>query len=183
MSRRGCGCRASLCGGSGLWLVRRIGVRVEAGHAGARCRSRVPSRARFFASMPVGEHARIDDVRQPPFECPQRFHRGLPASFSGVVIGAPGGAIAELDHGHDVQHPVDLAVAGAGEPMALLLTRGRVQGRGGCSRTRTDRDSRIGGCRRCRPKALLPRKVRCRGVPSTSSRGRSPVAATPCPRL
>jgi hypothetical protein len=38
--------------------------------------------------------------------------------------------VAQLDDGHDVQRPVDPAVAGAGEPVALLLAGGGVQGCG-----------------------------------------------------
>jgi hypothetical protein len=36
--------------------------------------------------------------------------------------------VADLDDGHDVQRPVDASVAGAGEPMAFLLTGRGVQG-------------------------------------------------------
>ncbi|WP_373864603.1 glycine--tRNA ligase subunit beta [Nocardia vaccinii] len=41
-------------GGSGLWLVRRIGVRVGVGRAGVSSRPRLPSRAHQFASTQRG---------------------------------------------------------------------------------------------------------------------------------
>ncbi|MEV0291932.1 hypothetical protein [Nocardia sp. NPDC050710] len=43
------------------------------------------------------------------------------------MVGTTGDAVAQLDHGHDVEDSVDLAVVGAGAPISLLLARGRVQ--------------------------------------------------------
>jgi hypothetical protein len=76
------------------------------------------------------EHLPVDDVGQAPLEAAHGFHRGLTGGFPGVVVGASFGPVAQLDDGHDVQRPVDPAVAGAGEPVALLLAGGGVQGCG-----------------------------------------------------
>lgn len=81
----------------------------------------MPSRARRPGGVLVTGHLPVDDVGQASFEAAHGFHRGLPAGFPGVVVGASFGLVAQLDDGHDVQCPVDPAVAGAGEPVALLL--------------------------------------------------------------
>ena len=45
---------------------------------------------------------------------------GLAGGDLAPVVGAAFGVVAELDDGHDVQHPVDPPVPGPGQPMALL---------------------------------------------------------------
>src|ERR1700757_2916643 len=55
----------------------------------------------------------------------------LPSATFAVVVGpALTVAVAELGHGHDVQHPVDLAVARPGQPVADLVAGGGVDRRG-----------------------------------------------------
>jgi hypothetical protein len=51
-------------GGFGLWLVRRAGVRGQAGHAGLQSRPRVPSHTCRLTAFLIGEHTGVDDVRQ-----------------------------------------------------------------------------------------------------------------------
>ena len=54
----------------------------------------------------------------------------FPAAILRVVVGAAFGRVAQLDDGHDVQHPVDPPVAGARQPVPLLLAGGGIQWRG-----------------------------------------------------
>jgi hypothetical protein len=76
------------------------------------------------------EHPLVDDVGQVAFEGAQRFHRGLALGEASPVVGAAWCVTAKLDDGHDVQDPIDAAVAGAGEPVAALVAGGRLE-RGG----------------------------------------------------
>jgi hypothetical protein len=89
----------------------------------------VSSRARFRAPG-VSDHLVIDDVRQPAFEGAHRFAGCLPGGDFAVVVGAALGGVAELDDGHDVQHPVDLPVPGPRQPVPDLVTGGGVDRRG-----------------------------------------------------
>jgi hypothetical protein len=50
------------------------------------------------------------------------------------VVGPAVGVVTQLHHRHDVQHPVDAPVAGAGESVAVLVAGGRVQRRGAVPR-------------------------------------------------
>jgi hypothetical protein len=77
-------------------------------------------------SWSMCRQATLDRRRLRHGVAPSRF----PGGFAGVVVGAAFGWVAQLDDGHDVQGPVDPPVAGAGEPVSLLLSGGRVQGRG-----------------------------------------------------
>jgi hypothetical protein len=81
---------------------------------------------RFWSASILG----VYDVGEPAREGSHRFHGGLAGGLLGVEVGAALGGVAQLDDGHDVQCPVDPAVAGAGESMPLLLSGGGVQ-RGG----------------------------------------------------
>jgi hypothetical protein len=61
-------CSTLGCGGSGKWLVRRADVRGQVGHAGLKCRPRVPSRARRLGPVLVLEHLPVDDIGQASLE-------------------------------------------------------------------------------------------------------------------
>jgi hypothetical protein len=89
-------------------------------------RSRVSSRVRRIGSDAFGvlDHPLVDDVGEVPFKRPQRLHGRPSLGQAAPVVGAAEGVAAELDDGHDVQHPVDAPVAGAGEPVALLVAGG-----------------------------------------------------------
>src|SRR5262249_59223004 len=100
------------------------------GRAGLKSRPRVPTGARCFASLLVVEHARVDDIGESAFEGAHRHHRGHAAGFASVVVGAAFGGVPQLHDGHDVQGAVDAPVAGAGEPVALLVAGGGIQRRG-----------------------------------------------------
>jgi hypothetical protein len=115
--------------GPGTWLVRRAGVRGQAGHAGVSSRPRLPARARF-ASFLVGEHAGEDDVGQPPLQGAHGHHGRHAAGPALVVIGAALGLVPQLHDRHDVQDPVDAPVPGARQPVAGLAAGGGVQRRG-----------------------------------------------------
>ena len=104
-----------------MWLFRRADVRGQVGRAGLKSRPRVPTRARCFASLLVVEHARVDDIGESAFEGAHRHHRGHAAGFASVVVGAAFGGVPQLHDGHDVQGAVDAPVAGAGQPVALLV--------------------------------------------------------------
>jgi hypothetical protein len=58
------------------------------------------------------------------------------------VIGSAGGVVAELGNGHDVQAMVELAIAGAGKPVADDVAGGRLDrsgaGVGGKRRSRAE---------------------------------------------
>jgi hypothetical protein len=56
----------------------------------------------------------VDDIRQAALEAPQGFHRGFAGGELAPVVGAAFGVVADLHDGHDVQHPVDPPVPGAG---------------------------------------------------------------------
>jgi hypothetical protein len=59
----------------------------------------------------VENHLAVDDVGEPSFESAHCFHGCFPGGDFAVVVGAAFGGVAELGDGHDVQEPVDLAVA------------------------------------------------------------------------
>lgn len=64
------------------------------------------------------------------FEDSHGFHRGLPGGDLAVVVGAALGGVAELNHGHDVQDPVDPSVPGPGQAVAHVITGGGIDRRG-----------------------------------------------------
>ena len=84
------------------------------------------SRARHQADSVV-DHVPVDDVGQPALEAAHRLHRGLAGGLLAVVVGPTLGRVAQLDGRHDVQRPVDLAVTRPREPVANLVTGGRVE--------------------------------------------------------
>jgi len=90
----------------------------------------VSSRARPQLLRRVLEHLLEDDVRKPAFDAAHRLHRGFAVGFLAVVVVATLAGVADLDAGHDVQHPVDLPVAAAGEAVPDLVTGGGVDGGG-----------------------------------------------------
>ena len=51
---------------------------------------------------------------------------GLAGCLLAVEVGPAFGGVAQLDDGHDVQDPVDLPVAAAGEPVADVVAGGGV---------------------------------------------------------
>jgi hypothetical protein len=55
---------------------------------------------------------------------------GLPGGFSGgafaLVVATAGGIVADLGDGHDVQAGIELAVSGAGEPVAHDVAGGHL---------------------------------------------------------
>jgi hypothetical protein len=90
----------------------------------------VSSRARCPGSAGVVGHLAVDDVGQPPFEAPHRFHGGFAGGEPAPVVGAAFGAGAQRDDGHDVQDPVDPAVSCPGQAVPVLVTAGGIQGCG-----------------------------------------------------
>ena len=67
-----------------------------------------------------------DDVGEPSFQGTHRLHGGLALGLAAVEVGAARSWIPELDGGHDVQGPVDLAVPGPREPVPDLVAGGGV---------------------------------------------------------
>jgi hypothetical protein len=78
----------------------------------------------------VGHELVVDEVGKPPLEGADRFHRGLPGGELAPVVDPAFGVVAQLHDRHDVQHPVDPPVPGAGESVAALFPGGGVD-RGG----------------------------------------------------
>jgi phenylpyruvate tautomerase PptA (4-oxalocrotonate tautomerase family) len=74
----------------------------------------------------VVDHRPVHDVGESAFEQAHGLVRGLPAGFAAVEEGAALGGVAQLDRGHDVQHPVDLSVATSGQSVADVVSRGCV---------------------------------------------------------
>ena len=72
----------------------------------------------------------VNDVGEPPFEASHRFFVALALGSLPQVIGPTGGVLTNLGKGHDMQAEVELAVAGAGEPVADNISGGHVD-RGG----------------------------------------------------
>lgn len=78
----------------------------------------------------VVDHLPVDHVGQAAFEAAHGFHRGLAGGEFAPVVAAAFGVMAELDDGHDVQHPVDAPVPGPGQAVTFLVAGGRLD-RGG----------------------------------------------------
>jgi len=83
----------------------------------------VPSRVRAFRASGVGEELFVDRVRDASLEAADRFLRLLSGGSLPAEVGAALGLDAQLGDGSNVDHVVDLSVAGSGESMAVLLTR------------------------------------------------------------
>ena len=90
--------------GSGKWLIRRAGVRGQAGRAGYQRRPGVPSRARFFLAGSVGCELPVDGVGQAPPQAAHRFPRGFPGGALAPVVGPACGVVAQLDDPGDVKN-------------------------------------------------------------------------------
>jgi hypothetical protein len=89
----------------------------------------VSSRTRLRAAG-ISHYLPEHHVGQAAFERAHGFHRGFPGGDFSVVIGAAFGGVAELDHGHDVQHAVDLPVPGAGQAVPDVVAGGGIDRRG-----------------------------------------------------
>jgi len=98
----------------------------------------VPSRARASLSrgrghgrsLGIGDQLSVDDVGQSPLQAPHRLQRLLAGGSLAAVVGAALGVEADLGRRGDVEHVVHPPVPGPGEPVAILLTGGGVQGCG-----------------------------------------------------
>jgi hypothetical protein len=88
----------------------------------------------------VFEHGLEDEVGQPAFDAAHGLHGRLAIALLPFVVVPAGFVVAELDAGHDVQHPVDLSVPAAGESVPDLVAGGDVDGGGAVPR----REVRIG---------------------------------------
>src|SRR2546423_1770570 len=84
------------------------------------------SRACRYA-MCVADHGAVDDVGQATLQTPHGLHAGLAVGELAPVMGATLGVVTQWHDGHDVQEPVDPAVARPRQPMAALVARGRLQ--------------------------------------------------------
>ncbi len=100
------GCSRLASGGSGKWILRRAGRRDWAGRAGLKSRTHVSSRARPGV-FGVVDHLSVDHIGQTTFQSTPGFHRCFAVGESAAVVGAAFGVVTKLDHGHDVQDPVD----------------------------------------------------------------------------
>jgi hypothetical protein len=76
----------------------------------------------------------VDHIGESPFQAAHGFHRNLARGELAPEVCAAFGVMAQLDDGHDMQHPIDAPVPGPGQAMALLVARGGVQRRGAVPR-------------------------------------------------
>lgn len=79
--------------------------------------------------MRVAHEAAVDGVGQLSLQASQCFPVAFPSGAFALVVGAAGGVMADLGDSHDVQTAVELAVSGAGQPVADDITRGHLDGR------------------------------------------------------
>ena len=117
--------------------------RGQVDRAGVTSRPRSPTRARFFSSVLVLEHADEHDIGETPFQSARRHHRGHPGGFAMVVVGAGVAGVALMEQ---------IAQFGAhrsGEPCR----------RGGRTWHRTRPGSRTGSRRATKPLAPLTGSV------------------------
>jgi hypothetical protein len=70
--------------------------------------------------MRVGDQVPVDGLGDLAFERPQRFLTALALVVLASVVATPGGVVADLGHGGDVQRPVQLPVAAGVEPVAWV---------------------------------------------------------------
>ena len=75
------------------------------------------SRESWSAGGGVAEELVVDDIGQASLGAAERLFIGVALGAFAEVVGAPGGMLTGLGDGHDVQGEVELAVAGAREPM------------------------------------------------------------------
>ena len=78
----------------------------------------MPSRARFLPAAGVSHELAVDGVGQAAAQAAHRFHGSLAGGELAPVVGPAGGVIAELDEGGHVEHVVEAAVPGPGQPVA-----------------------------------------------------------------
>jgi hypothetical protein len=132
----------------------------------------VSSRARSCAAG-IGDHLVIDDVGEPAFQRAHRLPGCLPGGDFAVKVGPALSLVAQPARGHDVQHPVDLPVAGPREPVADLIAGGGIDGR---SAIREAKCARVGNL------AASPTSASSRAAPDGPIPCRSvnvvPVAAS-----
>jgi hypothetical protein len=149
----------------------------------------VPSRARLFGSVCVGQQLSVDDVGESPFEAAQGFQRGLAGGELAPVVGAALGVAAQLpvqrvlsDNGSAYKSHLwhatclellDLAQLGhepENEPHEYEHERwghaqaGRERGRGEHGQSQKDRDLEAVH-ERAGPVAATSRMSRCRWRP------------------
>jgi hypothetical protein len=78
----------------------------------------------------VGDEVAVHDVGQLPLEASESLRRRLVLAELAAVIGTPGGVVADLAQGSDVQGAVELAVTQAAKAVALEVPAGHLD-RGG----------------------------------------------------
>ena len=88
------------------------------------------SRARRGVGVGIAHETAVDGIGQAPFETPQRFSTAFTGGAFALVVGPAAGVVAERGDGHDVQAMVELAIAGAGEPVADDIAGGGLDGGG-----------------------------------------------------
>ena len=88
----------------------------------------------------VVEHLLVDEVEQPALDAPHGLHGCLPRGLLAFEVVAALAGVADLAAGHDVQHPVDLPVPRAGQPVADRVAGGGVDG----GRAVPGREERLG---------------------------------------
>src|SRR5664279_5846319 len=96
----------------------------------SRARDITPWRAGEYGSCGVGEELAVEGVGDPALETTQRFELGLAGGLLAPVVGPAVGVEADLADRGDVDHVVHPSVPGSGEPVAVLLAGGGVQGCG-----------------------------------------------------
>jgi hypothetical protein len=116
----------------------------------------VPSRARLEGTG-VGGQLAVDHVGQAAAQAAHGFHGGLALGDPAPVVGAAGGVVAELDDAGHVQHVIDAAVAGPGQPVAVVLAAGGIDRRGA---------GREAKCARLGNRPTSPTSARMRAAPA-----------------
>jgi hypothetical protein len=80
--------------------------------------------SRRRVGLEVGQELSVDGIGDPPLQTPQGFPGGLALALLACQIGVAGMVAAGLGDGHDLQVPVQPAVAAAVQPMPLDAARG-----------------------------------------------------------
>src|SRR5215212_6402918 len=78
----------------------------------------------------VGDEVAVHDVGQLPLEASESLRRRLVLAELAAVIGTPGGVVADLAQGSDVQGAVELAVTQAAKAVTLEVPAGHLDGGG-----------------------------------------------------
>ena len=87
------------------------------------------SRARLLCDC-VADQLSVHEVGQAAFQAAHGFVVIFAFGSFPQVIGPAGGIVADLGEGHDVQAEIELAIAGAGKPVAHHLAGGHLDGGG-----------------------------------------------------